>query len=316
MIMIKINSKALLRKKSLLIIWLISVLLFSFLVTIKSVASQPSEYQFKITFVGTQEKIIKSIGFANGTFNLNTFLPYRTPGIFYGNDEIYLTKFSVTTYEASNIVGASRPYMNRESNSSISFMIWNGTGMTEALLTRRNATNLLCKLAKTLDSSNINGINQMKRMINVLGLSCIPNITILSPVNNSYHFKMYVPLNFMNNTILSWTGYSLNGTANKTINGSYNITVIPNGLNSITVFANDTSGNMGKSDTNYFFYCLADINQDRKVDVRDVYFIGRFYGGDCIDNPSKYNAIADLNDDCKVDVKDYYKVSQQYGKTC
>jgi parallel beta-helix repeat protein len=78
-----------------------------------------------------------------------------------------------------------------------------------------------------------------------------PNIVILSPVNNTSYYKNYVPLNFTitNSTTISWIGYSLNNTKNVTITGSINLTKISDKWNNITVYANDTSGNMGASNT-------------------------------------------------------------------
>ncbi len=80
-----------------------------------------------------------------------------------------------------------------------------------------------------------------------------PNITILSPQNTTY-FTVYVPLKFSVNKPTSWCGYSLDGTANKTLVGCANTTLtLPSySTHNIIVYANDTSKNMGKSSKVYF----------------------------------------------------------------
>jgi parallel beta-helix repeat protein len=73
-----------------------------------------------------------------------------------------------------------------------------------------------------------------------------PYITILSPQNKTY-ITSSIPLTFTVNEPASWIGYSLDGQANVTISGNTTLTSLSYGQHSITVYANDTSGNMGAS---------------------------------------------------------------------
>jgi parallel beta-helix repeat protein len=73
-----------------------------------------------------------------------------------------------------------------------------------------------------------------------------PYITILSPQNKTY-ITSSIPLTFTVNEPTSWIGYSLDGQANVTISGNTTLTSLSYGQHSITVYANDTSGNMGAS---------------------------------------------------------------------
>jgi hypothetical protein len=75
-----------------------------------------------------------------------------------------------------------------------------------------------------------------------------PSTAILSPENKTYH-TADLPLNFTVNEPQKWVGYSLDGEKNITITGNSTITNLTNGFHSITVYANDTSGNMGASHT-------------------------------------------------------------------
>ena len=61
-----------------------------------------------------------------------------------------------------------------------------------------------------------------------------------------------------------------------------------------------------------------DVNGDGKVDVKDVYAVGKAYGTS-IEGPNPpgrtYEPNCDINGDDKTDVKDYYIVCKNYGKT-
>lgn len=61
-----------------------------------------------------------------------------------------------------------------------------------------------------------------------------------------------VPLEYMLNAEASWVAYSLDGQANVTLNGETSMAVLTNGRHSVTVYANDTSGVMTRSNTVYF----------------------------------------------------------------
>lgn len=73
-----------------------------------------------------------------------------------------------------------------------------------------------------------------------------PTITILSPANTTYSTTS-VPLTFTINEPTSWIKYSLDGKANVTITGNITLTSLANGSHNVIVYANDTSGNVGKS---------------------------------------------------------------------
>ncbi len=83
----------------------------------------------------------------------------------------------------------------------------------------------------------------------------IPSVSIISPVNGST-FNFPPPFNFQlvyeTNSTLSWVGYSINGGGNITVSEN-NSTVWPlegnNGLNTLTLYANDTFGNWASPQT-------------------------------------------------------------------
>jgi hypothetical protein len=78
-----------------------------------------------------------------------------------------------------------------------------------------------------------------------------PVISSLSIENKTYS-QNDLSLNCKVDEPTSWKGYSIDGSANVTfIAGSY-FSNLPSGSHTLTVYANDTSGNMGASETIYF----------------------------------------------------------------
>lgn len=76
----------------------------------------------------------------------------------------------------------------------------------------------------------------------------IPRITVTSPINQTYE-RSSLSLNFTVNKNVDWIVYSLDGKENITITGNMILTDLPNGLHNITIYAKDTFGNTGASET-------------------------------------------------------------------
>jgi parallel beta-helix repeat protein len=78
-----------------------------------------------------------------------------------------------------------------------------------------------------------------------------PTIMILSPENKTYPSES-ISVTFNLSEPTSWMGYSLDSQINVTISGNTTVSGPLDGSHWITIFANDTVGNMGRSDTVYF----------------------------------------------------------------
>jgi hypothetical protein len=76
----------------------------------------------------------------------------------------------------------------------------------------------------------------------------MPSVQLTSPKKIAYSIAN-VTIVFVVDKQVSWLGYSLDGQDNVTISGNTTITDLPNGLHNVTVYANDTFGNMGASET-------------------------------------------------------------------
>jgi N-acetylneuraminic acid mutarotase len=75
-----------------------------------------------------------------------------------------------------------------------------------------------------------------------------PKVLLLSPLNQTYN-ESSVSLIFTVDKAVGWTGYGLDREQNVTIICNGTIANMTNGLHSIAVYANDTYGNIGVSET-------------------------------------------------------------------
>jgi hypothetical protein len=78
-----------------------------------------------------------------------------------------------------------------------------------------------------------------------------PTISGLSIVNKTYN-RQTIPLSFNIDENASWAAYNLDNQGNETIQGNTTLTGLSDGSHSIVIYANDTLGNMAKSDTVFF----------------------------------------------------------------
>jgi N-acetylneuraminic acid mutarotase len=83
-----------------------------------------------------------------------------------------------------------------------------------------------------------------------------PATTLLSPLSQTYN-QSSISLVFTVNKAVNWTEYSLDGKQNVTLTGNTTLTELPSGLHNITIYANDTYGNIGASQTINFTISLS-----------------------------------------------------------
>ncbi len=92
------------------------------------------------------------------------------------------------------------------------------------------------------DSQNVNSLTA-NGLYQIVSISSPKNITYtLSDI--PFTFTIYEPI--------SWIGYSLDGQTNATTAGNTTLTNLAEGSHHITVYSNDTAGNMHSSQTVYF----------------------------------------------------------------
>jgi len=78
-----------------------------------------------------------------------------------------------------------------------------------------------------------------------------PKISVLSPLNQSYN-ETSISFIFTVDRPFNQTDYSLDCAENATVTGNFTLTGLSNGLHNVTVYAIDTYGNMGASETIHF----------------------------------------------------------------
>jgi hypothetical protein len=80
-----------------------------------------------------------------------------------------------------------------------------------------------------------------------------PVLNVLSPENSTTYTSNDVPLVLSVNRPTTWMGYSLDGVANVTVTGDVELSDLSEGEHRLTVYANDTFGNMVSSSNVTFF---------------------------------------------------------------
>ena len=151
--------------------------------------------------------------------------------------------------------------------------------------------------------------------------TAIQSITVISPENATYNTAatpFNLPLEFDIDVpklgMITWMGYSLNGTENVTITGNM---VIPVGYgqHNVVVYATDVEGETLASEKIYFTVSIiADLNGDGVVNLIDVSMFLQAYGSTS-DDPD-WNAQADMAyPHGKIDIFDLVTVVTHYGET-
>lgn len=79
--------------------------------------------------------------------------------------------------------------------------------------------------------------------------SVAPKVKITSPQNQTY---TKISLDFTVNRATAWLAYSIDNVANVSIQGPAELSGLPQGGHSIVMYANDSIGNMGSSNTVFF----------------------------------------------------------------
>ena len=100
-----------------------------------------------------------------------------------------------------------------------------------------------------------------------------PKVQITSPENKTY---CEVSLAFTVNRGTEWMGYSLDNQANVTIKAESKLSGLSQGAHNITIYANDSLGNMGSSNTVFFSVdtlapdIVIMLPQNQSYDVTDI----------------------------------------------
>jgi len=212
---------------------------------------------------------------ANVTISGNTTLVGLSDGTYtvtvYANDTAGNTGYSDTVYFTIDTVPSSIEILSPEnrtyttSSISLSFTfdeatLWIGYSLDDQTNVTITGNTTLTSL---LDGShhvvvyandtagNMGYSDTVCFTVQTSPMDTPPNISIVSPENRTY-YTTDIPLTFTVNESVSWIAYSLDNKANVTITGNTTLFGLSNGSHSLIVYANDTAGNTGASETIYF----------------------------------------------------------------
>jgi hypothetical protein len=165
--------------------------------------------------------------------------------------DINLPPDSVITYEGAGLISAACVFKGMgtypRGNGTLATITFNATttGSSGLGLYHPESEYRAMLTGSVIPCDAVNGYVQ------VVEDTTPPDITIISPENKTYGVTN-VWLNFTVDEPTSWVGYSLDGADNATVTGNKLLINLTDGSHHVTVYANDTLGNMGASDTVYF----------------------------------------------------------------
>jgi hypothetical protein len=168
----------------------------------------------------------------------------QTPknGTTYFQEHILLT-LTTTTPFGSDITITYR--LDHQASAYMTMSKSDGTEYSAMLSSLSEGWHTLDILAYGENSNGESGTDTASIMFLVDAVK--PKITILSPQNKTYTVSD-LPLNFTLSEKADWIGYSLDEQL-VTISGNTTLVGLSEGLHSLTVYANDTIGRKGNSET-------------------------------------------------------------------
>lgn len=152
------------------------------------------------------------------------------------------------------------------------------------------------------------------------GYGCEIEVSVANTGNYSETFNITV---YANATIIQIKEVTLSSGNSTTIILGWNTSGFAKGSYTISAVASTVSGETDITDNTLtdgqvIIAMIGDVNADGKVDVKDVYKVGKAYGSAESPEPSPpghpWDSDCDINNDGKVNVKDYYIVCKHYGE--
>jgi hypothetical protein len=152
------------------------------------------------------------------------------------------------------------------------------------------------------------------------GYNCRISVTVENQGTFSETFNVAV---YVNTSLVGTKSITLASGDSSTLTYNWSTTGYSFGNKTIKAVADIVSGETDTADNNFtggvIRVCLVgDVNGDKKVDLKDVYAVGKAFGStrQGPNPPGRvYSPNLDINDDDKIDLKDYYATCKNFGKT-
>ncbi|MBI2133295.1 S8 family serine peptidase [Candidatus Woesearchaeota archaeon] len=156
------------------------------------------------------------------------------------------TKSPESGFERYNIYRSNTPFQSTTSASRIATILdQNTVQFTDFTVISQQTYHYAVTATDMVGNENTSVISTQGTVSDTIQ----PSITILSP-KNQIHKNATIPLQYSANEQLIWCGYTLNGNSKIQISG--NTTIIgPEGINTITLYCNDTSQNQAAATASF-----------------------------------------------------------------
>ena len=147
------------------------------------------------------------------------------------------------------------------------------------------------------------------------GYPILTDVKIINYGEQSESFNLAIKAN---STTIQTMPVTLTGRNSTTVHLLCPTSGLAKGSYSISAYATPVPSETDTSDNTrsggYVFVSIAgDVNADKKVDLKDVFAVGKAYGSRLGD--PRYDPNLDINSDRIIDLKDYFIVCKNYGQS-
>jgi parallel beta-helix repeat protein len=176
------------------------------------------------------------------------------------NHNPYLTVSAVMFWGASNNTIVHNNFINNTSpaGNTDSINVWDdgfpgGGNYWSDYLTKYPRAQMIGdsgigNFSYVIDSQNMDRFPLLEEFAQFQILATTPpKILVISPLSQTYN-ETSVALLFTSDKLANWTGYSLDGKDNVTVAGNSTLSGLPDGAHNVTVYAQDSFGNVAASE--------------------------------------------------------------------
>jgi hypothetical protein len=168
----------------------------------------------------------------------------------------------------------------------------------------------------TSDFHNI-AVTNVTASKNIVGQGYSLNINLTVANQGSYAEAFNVTV-YANTTMIETKEVALASRNTTNTIFTWNTTGFAKGNYTLSAYATPVPGEINTADNmlsdGWVFVSIpGDINADRKVDLKDVFAVGKAYGS--VVGDLRYKPNLDINGDGKIDLKDYFTACKNYGKS-
>jgi rhodanese-related sulfurtransferase len=147
------------------------------------------------------------------------------------------------------------------------------------------------------------------------GFNLSIQVTVLNTGNYTEIFNVTA---YVNGTIVKTENIALLTGQSATVALVWNTVGFAYGNYTISAYAwpvpgETYTGDNALVDGGVFISIPGDVNGDKKVDLKDVFAVGKAYGS--VMGDSRYDTNLDINSDGKIDLKDYFTTCKNYGRS-